>query len=90
MSLTLIEKALVAVGIPKRDRYTLPEANMITGGSIETLRRAPVRTSPLAPRTETDPSVSPALEATVIHLLPSLASYRSSRWPLTERTSTRT
>jgi len=39
MSLTLIEKALVAVGIPKRDRYTLPEANMITGGSIETLRR---------------------------------------------------
>src|ERR1017187_6998561 len=57
--------------------------------SIETPRSVPTRTSPSAPCTETGPSVSPAPEAMVIHLVPAFPWYFSSRRPLTERTSTR-
>jgi len=35
----LIDKALEAAGIPKRDRYTIKDAQKVIGASIETIRR---------------------------------------------------
>lgn len=39
METEIINKALVASKIEKMDRYTLKEAQIITGASIETIRR---------------------------------------------------